>query len=437
MKRWILLALLAALLWFVMTGREGFQDTNNIKGIYTSLDINKPTGQQAYDAKHVISLMPASLLTALKTAKPKPCPPSSQAGRTGSTHDSLAGMGGGASGLPECKLDETIDADAITLVSGDIANVLGGFYITVYARANEAITSAQVDGYLATYPKTPFITLHLSDIKTLLVAYFVNQTAGVANTGTNDPWLVNDIAPDPATASPELIARWNAAHGWSDQSASARSALAGVASGYADLIVEDTYNGSLPDAINARTPPGESEGTRPMNGPVFGDNGPFSNSAGTGQGSGMNAAATLTGSSYAHPPATNGRLDAYDFWPGTKNPPPTPGATLPVDGPNWGGLGFSASSAAAAASQPAPLLYGPDMTASGLPTPNSTNTSVLPDYRTTGSDPSNKYAVTSRVPGDQDLYPTPYLQAAAYSIANGSQKTDPVPFLSDFSVFQT
>jgi hypothetical protein len=34
------------------------------------------------------------------------------------------------------------------------------------------------------------------------------------------------------------------------------------------------------------------------------------------------------------------------------------------------------------------------------------------------------------------LIPNPYLQSTSYSLANGSQKTDPVPFLSDFSAFQ-
>jgi hypothetical protein len=35
------------------------------------------------------------------------------------------------------------------------------------------------------------------------------------------------------------------------------------------------------------------------------------------------------------------------------------------------------------------------------------------------------------------LIPNPYLQSTSYSLANGSRKTDPVPFLTDFSAFQS
>jgi hypothetical protein len=170
----------------------------------------------------------------------------------------------------------------------------------------------------------------------------------------------------------------------------------------------------------------------------------------------MNAAATLTGSSYAKPIATEGRLDPYDFWPGTKGTKGnsgnggmklsgTPSKTVPVEGPEWGGFG-STSITSFASSTPDANLYCPgsggisDGLGSGFgfgyPQKNSQDTSMIPDYRKTGSDPSNVYAVTSRVPGDQDLFPPPYVQSSSYSLANGSQKTDPVPFLADFSAFQ-
>jgi hypothetical protein len=70
---------------------------------------------------------------------------------------------------------------------------------------------------------------------------------------------------------------------------------------------------------------------------------------------------------------------------------------------------------------------------------------VLPDPTSTGSDPNSQFFGTSRmpaknggrggdsrVPGDQDLFPNPYLE---FTPSSGSSKTEPVPYLSDFSAF--
>lgn len=226
-----------------------------------------------------------------------------------------------------------------------------------------------------------------------------------------------------------------------------RAALTDPTSEYNANEFQDALQGPLPAPINETAPPLDADASRSSIGPVFGDNGPFSGQAGTGQGSGMNAAATLTGSSYTHPPPTQGRLDPYDFWPGTKGnsgarKPVLSGTNMDVQGPTWGGRA-SGSTNSAPASVMTAKLYGPtggnkaSGFGSGHPQINSVDTSMLPDYRTTGSDPSNQYAVTSRVPGDQDLFATPYLQSTTYSLANGGQKTNPVPYLDDFSAFQS
>lgn len=210
--------------------------------------------------------------------------------------------------------------------------------------------------------------------------------------------------------------------------------------GYAGLAAnaQDADSGPLPPAINATSHPMDTEVSRPSVGTVFGDNGPFSGEAGTGQGSGINAAATLTGSTYAHPPPTEARLDPYDFWPGTKGASGgtflSAGASLPVQGPDWGGPGKATTAAASKASQPGPTLYGPAGTK--LTQNNSANTSMLPSFGSAGSDWLNQYAATSREPGDQDPFASAFSQSSAYSLANGSQKTDPVPYLTDFSTFQ-
>lgn len=60
---------------------------------------------------------------------------------------------------------------------------------------------------------------------------------------------------------------------------------------------------------------------------------------------------------------------------------------------------------------------------------------ALPSTASLGSDANSCYLPTSRSPGDQDLIPDPYRLARNYSTASYSSKTDPVPFLTDFSAF--
>lgn len=208
-------------------------------------------------------------------------------------------------------------------------------------------------------------------------------------------------------------------------------------------------SGPLPSAIDERASSGDTDVARPLNGDVFGANGPFSGRLGTGQGTGT-AAAVMNGNTYG-PPGQTVTLAPFDLWKGSKGTgtraPTMPGTKMPVDGPTWGGVGSSTMSRSAASSQPAPALYGPvgsgaqgadsgSLSGWGYSQKNSVDTSMLPSGESTGSEPSNAYAVTSRVPGDMDMFPFPYIQSSSYSLANGSMKTDPVPFLTDFSAFQ-
>ena len=45
-------------------------------------------------------------------------------------------------------------------------------------------------------------------------------------------------------------------------------------------------------------------------------------------------------------------------------------------------------------------------------------------------------SLKSSVPGDKDLIPDPYRVSQQFSTSSYSFKTDPVPFLTDFSAFQ-
>jgi len=208
------------------------------------------------------------------------------------------------------------------------------------------------------------------------------------------------------------------------------------ASGYADILrgMQDANNGPLPPPITES--PDTDTASRPTTGDVFASGGPFSGQPGTGRGSGAAAASGMTGSTYG-PSGPTASLTAFDFFPKSGPSPAPPGSSLRVKGPSWGGRGQSAASASASSSIPNPFLYGPGSgNASSRSQTNSQDISMLPSLDSLGSNPENQYAPTSRVPGDQDLVPNPYLQSTSYSLANNSQKTDPVPFLANFSAFQ-
>ena len=196
-----------------------------------------------------------------------------------------------------------------------------------------------------------------------------------------------------------------------------------------------TYSGPLPPPIT-ESPDTDSGAARSTTGDVFASGGPFSGQPGTGRGSGAAAASSMTGNTYG-PSGPTGSLTAFDFFPMSGPSPAPPGSSLRVKGPSWGGRGQSAASASASSSIPNPFLYGPGSgNASSRSQTNSQDISMLPSLDSLGSNPENQYAPTSRVPGDQDLVPNPYLQSTSYSLANNSQKTDPVPFLANFSAFQ-
>jgi len=65
-----------------------------------------------------------------------------------------------------------------------------------------------------------------------------------------------------------------------------------------------------------------------------------------------------------------------------------------------------------------------------------TQSGDLPSSASLGSDENSKYLPTSRQPGDQDLIPDPYRVSKTFTTSSYSSKTDPVPFLTDFSAFQ-
>lgn len=215
-----------------------------------------------------------------------------------------------------------------------------------------------------------------------------------------------------------------------------------ASTGYAALLASarNTNNGALPSARDVTNPNMDIEAPRSTTGPVFDSDGVFSGGAGMGQGTASSAAAGLTGGNQYGGGGTydsNGNTPgsgAYGMWRGTKGTStPPPGNNLPVSGPSWGGRGtLSSLSGSSISSKPAPTLYGPSAGKTGA------GSGLQSGYPQTNSQEGQfGSSCTSRYPGDQDLIPNPYLQSSAYSLANGSRKTDPVPFLTDFSAFQS
>lgn len=78
-------------------------------------------------------------------------------------------------------------------------------------------------------------------------------------------------------------------------------------------------------------------------------------------------------------------------------------------------------------------------TDSGIQNPSQSwllsQSGALPSTASLGSDVDSRFLPTSRVPGDQDLIPDPYRLSKNYSTASYTSKTEPVPFLTDFSAF--
>lgn len=63
------------------------------------------------------------------------------------------------------------------------------------------------------------------------------------------------------------------------------------------------------------------------------------------------------------------------------------------------------------------------------------NDGSLPSDASLGTNENSKFLPFSRQPGDMDLIPDPYRVSQQFSTASYSFKTEPVPFLTDFSAF--
>lgn len=116
-----------------------------------------------------------------------------------------------------------------------------------------------------------------------------------------------------------------------------------------------------------------------------------------------------------------------------------------VFGPPFVGVGTNGNDTGNIGAVPYPYLYGPKPDVStmvpgaGIAGPSQASSladsGVLPNASGTGSDPKSQFFGTSRVPGDKDLVPNPYSMNTSFSPSSSSSKTEPLPYLTDFSAF--
>jgi hypothetical protein len=135
-----------------------------------------------------------------------------------------------------------------------------------------------------------------------------------------------------------------------------------------------------------------------------------------------------------------------------------------IFGPAFTGLGDNSVDGLGSGIRDYPTLLGPQpkesrmVEGAGISKPSIhtqlSKSGALPSAGSTGSSEESKFFGTSRLPGgaggpgggpggfsttpgDQDMYPGFFGGAGstAYTPSSGSSKTDPVPFLSDFSAF--
>jgi hypothetical protein len=258
------------------------------------------------------------------------------------------------------------------ILDGTIINLMRDFHASVYKPATTPLTEANVDTFLNTRATSGFLLNNKDEIKTFLMRYFVNRTPGAPNA--------------PLTAA---------------QTASASRA---ANSGYANILADLG---------------------QPSFDPSVATNPTSTRAAASGNSTGGSSGG------YASNPNLN-PLKRGNIW-----------------GPAWTGLGDNTGSGLGSGDRIYPILLGPKPTASkmvegaGIASPSQNASLVtsgtLPDPKSTGSDPNSQFFGTSRmpagsstVPGDKDLFPNPYVE---FTPSSGSSKTEPVPYLADFSAF--
>jgi hypothetical protein len=400
MKAWTwLLLFVAALLFLWSISREGFQDTDTLRG--------PPYGNADYPSI-VNNHMPATLVKALEREKSltKPVRPIQRATGPAPTASEMAAY----------------NADLLEyqrkLVDGQISSVMGDFHTTFYKPATTPVSTANVDTFLTRRATSGFLLANKADIKELLSSYFVRQPQGAAN-------------------GPLLGSGASAADQQAALDAAERAAAAATESGYADILDELGQDAGY--SSSSDTDSGSGSGTSPS--PTCPSGYTLSTDKKTCTGTTATDTKTptcISGYTYAAGACTLTSTTGGSSTFLTSN---SGGNKGNIWGPAFAGRGNNAGPGAVAGGpRDYPTLLGPKPKESSMvegagivrPSQHQTLLAGLPGAMGTGSDPSSQYFGSSRVPGDKDLFPNPYIE---FTPSTGSSKTEPIPFLSDFSAF--
>jgi len=173
--KWVVPAVVAVLL-FLWTARENFEDTATIRG--------PPYGRTAAAARQIIMIMSPPLLVSIKK-------------------------------LLRVTSDPLTDADAIKIVRGDgattspISKILSDFYWQVYKPATSTISVAQVNNFLGLQEDT-WIEANRANLREFLTAYFIRGQNGAAQSGyldaLNTVWGQLQVTNANAPAAPKETA---------------------------------------------------------------------------------------------------------------------------------------------------------------------------------------------------------------------------------------
>lgn len=280
------------------------------------------------------------------------------------------------------------------LAGAYIAPTVGEFFTTVFKPATVPITEADVNR---------FMTSRTGDLRTIetqvLKTYFVGQQG---------------IGTAQASGYAEVLAGLGQNVGYLVDSPTGPTGTAAA---------------GATGAAGPTGPTGVTDGTAPAS--ATGATGPPSSVDPT----------TGTTTSTPAPSGTTGGSSVSSY-------APTDGSAgnLPVWGPAWSGVGETAGRRPGADSSTTtvyPILlggHGGNQQArsriDGVGVTNASGSGItLPPIETTGSEPNSQFLPNARVPAASGLGTDPYRLASTFSSSNYSSKTDPVPFLTDFSAF--
>jgi hypothetical protein len=382
MKAWnLFLLLLVAALFIWSMSREGFQDTIAIHG--------PPYGDE--DCPIVFAMLPSTLVKALEKANGAEAPK----------------MPTAIDAATKTKYDADVLEYQRKLVSGSIFDVMTDFHGTVYQPATTPLTIGNVDTFLTSHANTGFLLANKADIKTLLVAYFVTRPAGPANAALTAAQIAS-AGEAAASGYAASLADVGQSAGYSSPGTGGGTGTAPAPTcptGYTLSTDKKTCNGAT--ASDTKTPTCATG---------------YTYAAGSCT---LTPAAGTTGGSSTFLTSNSGG-NKGNLW-----------------GPAFAGMGDNAGPGAISGGpRDYPTLLGPkpkDSTmveGAGIVNPSQhqtlTTSGGLPSASGTGSDPNSQFFGSSRVPGDRDLFPNPYKE---FTPSTGSSKTEPVPFLSDFSAF--